>query len=174
MFPDAIETDPVHEFKNGGDDPALNDAGYRMGRRGHIREKGEHRSLGFRSGEQPESYGRNYRQCSFRTRDEVSEVVAGDSFHGLPAGSDYFAGRESHGEAEHIVPGHAVLDGPQSSGTFGYIPPDRRYVPAGRIRRIKKPDLFNGFLEVGSNDPGFHFGYKVLLVDSQDAVHVLQ
>ena len=113
-------------------------------------------------------------QRAFRAGEESVQVVAGDILDGFAAGLQDAPIRQDHGQAEHIVAGHAVFQAARTAGVAGDIPADGRMADAGRVGRVEKSHLFDLGLQVGGDDPRFGADGGVGRVDLEDVVHARQ
>ena len=104
----------------------VDDAGHG---RGHLVERAER-------GEQGGGVGRaglelqrglgDQREGPLRAHEQLGEVVAGRGLDELAAGADHLARGEHRLEAEDVMAGHAVLDGPHPAGVGGDVAAERR------------------------------------------------
>ena len=112
-------------------------------------------------------------QGALGPHDELGQVVAARRLHEPAAGADDLAGAEHHLEAQDVVAGHAVLDGPHPAGVGGDVATEAGRLLAGE-HRVDQPVGDEGRVQSGQGHPGLDHGHVVGRVDLEDAVHPLE
>ena len=102
------------------------------------------------------------------------QLEAGLVFVRAPAQSQHSAVREDHLQAEHVIAGDAVLEAARAAGVGDDVAANRIVRPAGRVRRIEEPQLFDCLLELLRINAGLNHRHKVGGVDFLDPVHARQ
>src|SRR6266700_903618 len=87
------------------------------------------------------------------------------------AGADDRPIRQNHLQAEHGIPGYAVLDAAQATGVGTDVAADRADLEAGRIRWVEEAFLGDGGLEVRVDDARLDDGEEVSAVYVEDPIH---
>ena len=105
--------------------------------------------------------------------DELGEVVAAGGLHEPAAGGDDLA-RAEHGlEAEDVVAGNSVLDGPHAAGVGRDVAAETGRLLAGEDG-VDEAERGEGGVELGQGDPGLDHGDLVGHVDLEDGRHALE
>ena len=126
-----------------------------------------------RSGVETQDGPRDQRERALRADHQLGEVVTAGRLHELAARGDHFTGPEHRFDAEHVMAGHAVLDGSHTSGIGRHVAPEARRLLAGEDR-IDEAVRRQRRVELGEGDPRFDDGDVVVEVDLDDVVHPLE
>ena len=106
--------------------------------------------------------------------DELGQVVAAGRLHELAAGADDLAGAQDGLEPEHLVAGHAVLDGPHPAGVGGHVAAQAGRALAGEDRVDETRAAAVASSSSVQGDPGLDHGHVVVRVDLEDGRHPLE
>ncbi len=145
-------------------------------RRGDFVERGEggqHRGGVGQPGMQLERRLGDQGQGALGPDEQLGEVVAGGGLHELAAGADHVAVGEHRLEAEHVVAGHAVLDGPHPPGVGGHVATERRARLSGE-HRVDEAVLGEGGVELFEGHAGLDHRHVIVEIDLEDGVHALE
>ena len=100
---------------------------------------------------------------------QLGQVVAGGGLHELAAGADHLAGGQHRLEAEHVVAGDPVLDGPHAAGVGGHVAAERLADLAGEDRVDEAVGGRGRASSSRQGHAGLDHGHVVVGVDLEDA-----
>ena len=97
-------------------------------------ERGQEGGLVLGTGMQPQGGPGDQGEGALRADDQLGQVVAAGRLHELPPGGDDLAGAQHRLDAQYVVAGDAVLDGPHPPGIGGHVAADAGRLLAGEDR----------------------------------------
>ena len=160
----------VHQFHGRGDDALADDVADRARRVVQRLEDHPHRAVVLRIGRQPQPDSRHDGQCPLASHQQAEEVQP----RGVGRRAHLDDGTVAqHGlQPQHVVSGHAVLEGVGPAGVGRHVAAQRAGPLAGRVRSEVVAGPGQGPPELHVQRPGLDHGKPVAEIDLEDLLHV--
>lgn len=99
------------------------------------------------------------------------QVITHDVLHCSGAGSNHGPVGQHDLQTQHRIPGHAVLEAPESAGVGRQIAADGGDLKTGRVRWIEHAPGRNGSAEIAVDHPGLGHRVQIIIGNIEDRGH---